>query len=361
MSIARHFARDYSDARARFLAAARAAGAAHVAYQHPLRGPDGEKLFADVAWHGPADAPRVLLTISATHGIEGFCGALCQTAWFAEGLARELPADTALCTVHAINPHGFAWLRRVTEDNVDLNRNFVDHAKPYPDNPGYRALSDAIAPAEWTPASRAATQAVLDAYAARHGAMALQTAISAGQYSHPLGLFFGGHAPTWSRRTLLAILERFVAHARDVAVIDYHTGLGPYGHGEIIGALPPGSDGLKRAQDWLGGEVTSAELGTSTSAVLNGTNQAGMAAHLPHARFTGVALEYGVAPVDDTLNALRADNWLHVHGDLTGEQARAIKAEMRRVFYGDTDAWKEQVWARAVDVTRRLLQGLARS
>ena len=49
--------------------------------------------------------------------------------------------------VHAINPHGFAWSRRVTEDNVDLNRNFVDHAQPYPSNPGYEELRAAICPA----------------------------------------------------------------------------------------------------------------------------------------------------------------------------------------------------------------------
>ncbi|HEX6980281.1 MAG TPA: M14 family metallopeptidase [Alphaproteobacteria bacterium] len=359
MSIARHFPRDYADARARFLEAARDAGATVTSYQNPLRGPGGERLFTDVGWWGPADAERVFMTISATHGVEGFCGALCQIAWFAEGLVRELPRGIALAAVHAINPHGFAWLRRVTEDNVDLNRNFVDHTKPYPVNAGYEALADAIAPAEWTPASRAAAQAKLDAYAARHGAKALQAAISSGQYSHPLGIFFGGHAPTWSHRTLLAILDRFCARARHVAVLDFHTGLGPYGYGEIIGALPAKSEGFRRIQEWLSGEATSPDLGDSSSAPLYGINQPGMAARVPHAAFSGIALEYGVRPLDETLNALRADNWLHAHGDLDSAQAREIKAEMRRVFYGDTDAWKAMVWERAVDVTRRMLKGLA--
>ena len=42
--------------------------------------------------------------------------------------------------IHAINPHGFAWLRRVTEDNVDLNRNWIDFDQPAPANPAYDAL-----------------------------------------------------------------------------------------------------------------------------------------------------------------------------------------------------------------------------
>lgn len=361
MSVSMHFARDYSDARGKFLAAAQGAGATVASLQNPLRGPDLEKLFTDVAILGPADAERALVTISATHGVEGFCGSGCQTGWFAEGLARELPRGVALVAIHAINPHGFAWTRRVTEENVDLNRNFIDHTKPYPVNAGYEELKDAIAPADWSDAARAAAEQRLHDYGAKHGAMALQGAISAGQYSHPEGVFFGGHAPTWSNRTLLRILDRFCAGARHVATLDFHTGLGPYGHGEIIGGLPPDSPGFMAAQEWLSGEVTSAELGTSTSAVLSGVNVPAMAARLPRARFAGVALEYGVAPVPETLGALRADNWLHVHGDLNSAQARAIKAEMRRVFYGDEDRWKQTVWDRAVDVTRRLLNGLAGS
>jgi hypothetical protein len=359
MSIVHHFARDYSDARARFQAAAHRAGAKMTPFQHPLRGPGMEKLFTDLAWWGPEDAERVLVTVSATHGVEGFCGSLCQTAWFAEGMNAELPPGTALAAIHAINPHGFAWIRRVTEDNVDLNRNFVDHSHPYPVNAGYEELKDAITPADWSDGGRAAADARLAAYGAKHGAMALQTAVTGGQYSDPLGIFFGGHAPTWSNRTLIAIFKRFLSRAKHVALIDFHTGLGPYGHGELITGLEPGTANFKLTRDWLGDELTSPLLGNSASAKLFGINQLGMEAAIPQARFAAVAIEYGIAPVNETREALRADNWLHVHGDLGSPQAKAIKAEMRRVFYGDTDQWKTMVWERNVEINRRLLKGLA--
>lgn len=361
MGIASHFARDYSDARAKFLDAATTAGAAVTSLRHPLRGPGFEKLATDVAWWGPREADRVLVTMSATHGAEGFCGSGCQVAWFAQGLVKDLPRGTALLAIHAINPHGFAWLRRVTEDNVDLNRNFIDHGAPYPANPAYEELKDAICPDEWTDASLAAANARLQDFAAKHGAKALRRAISGGQYSDSDGVFFGGHAPTWSRRALLDVLARFAGRARHVATIDYHTGLGPYGHGEIIAALPPRTPGFERAQAWLDGEATSAELGTSSSAVLVGVNGPAMAQCLPQATVAAIALEYGVAPIEETLGALRADNWLHVHGDLQSDKARTIKAEVRRVFYGDADDWKQMVWDRAVDVTKRMLRGLTQS
>ena len=42
----------------------------------------------------------------------------------------------------------------MTEDNVDLNRNFVDHDKAYPKNEGYLALADAVLPRDWNDASQ---------------------------------------------------------------------------------------------------------------------------------------------------------------------------------------------------------------
>jgi hypothetical protein len=361
MPIHPHFARDFSDARTKFRNAAFGAGARLTAYQNPLRGPNGEKLFTDLAWVGPADAERVLLTISGTHGIEGFCGSGCQTAWFAEGLAKAMPPGVAHAAVHAINPHGFAWLRRVTEDNVDLNRNFGDHTQPYPRNPGYDQLADAFAPKEWTPEARAAAKARIDAYAQEHGEMGLLAALNRGQHDHPDGLFFGGQAPTWSNRTLRKILRENFTAAKHVAGLDFHTGLGPYGVGELITGLPPDSDGVQRLRRWFGDEITSPDLGSSSSPTLTGMNQTAMARELAHAAFACIAIEFGTYPNDQVRESLFADNWLHAHGDLRSEQAREIKQEIRRNFYPDKDDWRDLVWTRAQAVMARMLTGLAES
>jgi hypothetical protein len=182
------FSATYAEARDKFLAAAKAAGARLFRYENPAKGPEGETLSTDVARIGPADATRVLLTISATHGVEGFCGSGIQVASFPV-FKDALPPDTAFVVVHANNPYGFAWLRRVTQENVDLNRNFVDHKGKLPENPAYDELADAICPAEWSDAALADAQKKLDAYAEKHGAFALQGAISGGQYRHPDGIF----------------------------------------------------------------------------------------------------------------------------------------------------------------------------
>jgi hypothetical protein len=68
------FAADYSEAREKFLAAAKIAGATTHRYDNPTKGPRGEALSTDVARLGPEDASKIVMTISSTHGVEGFCG-----------------------------------------------------------------------------------------------------------------------------------------------------------------------------------------------------------------------------------------------------------------------------------------------
>ena len=354
-----YFAADYFDARRKFRDAALSAGALLHAHVNELaRGPAGEELTTDIAWLGPSEASRVLVTISGTHGVEGFCGAGVQAGTFLSG-AAPLPTDTALLAIHAINPYGFAWLRRVTEDNVDLNRNFVAHGGALPRNEGYVELAEALCPAEWTDASRQRTRAILADYGERHGAALLQRAITGGQYTHADGIFYGGTAPTWSRQTALAIAREHLARARKLAVIDYHSGLGPHGHGEKIIIHPPTSAGFARARDWYGDNITSTSLGTSKSSDVVGDLLSGVEAALPGAEFTGMALEYGVLPVAETIDAVRADNWLHHHGALDSRQGRDIKAQMRATFYGDVDEWKQLIFEQALDAQRRALAGLA--
>jgi hypothetical protein len=359
MAASEHFSADYGQARDRFLDAAQSAGAQARRYRNPGRGPDGEELTTDTAWIGPAQAERVLVTISATHGVEGFCGSGVQVGTFAAGMAKELPAGTALLQIHAINPSGFAWLRRVTEDNVDLNRNFIDHDEPYPVNEGYEELHEVICPAEWSDTVIAASRKILEAYAEAHGLQALQSAVSAGQYSHVDGIFYGGNAHTWSHDTLLRILKTELTGARHVAVIDYHTGLGPRGHGERICCHPPGSEGIARAGQWYDDDITSPYLGSSSSVELFGVNLLGIEAALPQAHMTGIALEYGTLPTDQVKLALMADNWLHAHGDPGSAKGKAIKSQIREAFYQDAGDWKEAVWERAIETQRLALKGLA--
>jgi hypothetical protein len=360
VSIPACFSESYAEARPKFCSAAAAAGGAIRSWLNPhVKGPIGELLFLDTARFGPADATKVLVLISSTHGVEGHCGSGAQISWLTTGGPARLPKDTGALLVHAINPYGFAWTRRVNEDNVDLNRNFVDHDKAYPRNDGYLAIAEAVLPREWNEASKVETQRVFDAYAQKHGAYGLQGAISSGQYTHPDGIFYGGAKQTWSNRTIRAIARQELGHARKVGIIDFHTGLGPFGHGELICAVPPTSKSFARARAWFGDEMTSPEGGTSTSAVVVGVMTDAFSQELPDAEVTPIAIEYGTYSVPEVLAAVRADNWLHHRGDLKSALAKELKADMKERFFPAGDKWREMVWTRADQTIGWALKGLA--
>jgi hypothetical protein len=66
MSINGYFANTYSEARAKFLAAARTAGANLIHYALPkFHGPRGQELILDVARFGPQKPESLLVLISA--------------------------------------------------------------------------------------------------------------------------------------------------------------------------------------------------------------------------------------------------------------------------------------------------------
>ena len=360
MTATDYYSANYAEeARAKFLDACNAAGVTVDSFENPNTGPEGGPLYTDVAVLGPSDATAALALGSATHGVEGFAGSAIQTGLLRDGMASRLAEGVRVVMIHAINPYGFAHLRRVNEDNVDLNRNFVDHSKPYPSNPRYESLAKAIAPEANSAISAAASFARLTCYGAIHGQAALQAAISGGQYTHPDGLFFGGRFETWSNKTVRTIAQRHLHGAGRVAFVDFHTGLGPYGYGEVISHDPPGSPAYVRAVAWWGDRTKAARAAESVSADLRGTIKLALSEMLPGAEVTAVSLEFGTVPLRHVLRAMQAENWLHHHGGKDHPRAEKIKAEMRRVFYPDTDDWKADVWPQGNQVVFQALAGLS--
>jgi len=352
------FANDYADARARFLAAI---GAQAKSYANPGRGPQGEALATDVAWIGPARASRVLVLQSATHGVEGFTGSAAMLDFLRVGGARALPDDVAVLLIHAINPYGFAWLRRVTEENVDLNRNFIDFTAKLPENPGHDALADALVPRALSGPVFDAAEAKIAAFRAAHGEKNFQIARSGGQYKHAQSMFFGGTGPTWARRTLETLIDDHELPARaQIAIIDYHTGLGPFGYGEPICSHEEGTIALERARGWYGDSLTEPAAGTSSSVVKAGLNEYGWMAKLGD-KAVFIALEYGTYSPERGRRALREDHWLHAYTnvDWADPETQRIKRQLRKQFYPDSDDWREMMLFRSRQVIRQALIGLA--
>ena len=337
------FSNDYGEARAKFLDAARSAGAVMSSFALDQRGPAGIELSTDVAWLGSRTAQSVIATISATHGVEGFFGSATQTEWMRRAKSAALPEHVAALHIHAINPYGFAWLRRTNETNVDINRNWVDFTRALPTNPLYEELSQDLCPSDWSEASQAQTGARIAAWIQRqgpNGQAIYQQAVSGGQWDHPRGLFYGGRDVSWSRKTLTDILTSKLDLAKRVCVLDFHTGLGPYGYAEPIIGFRRDTPGFARVRPWIGAGAKSLYGGGSVSSEITGDSLSAMPDLLPNATVDAVALECGIKPIAEVALALRADAWLHAYGDPLSPEGRRIQKQMREAFHSDDLMWQ---------------------
>ncbi len=317
-------------------------------------GPEGEQLITDTVWIGTEDASRVLILIGGTHGIEGFAGSAVQIdmlALLAEGLV-VIPANTAVLMIHALTPWGYAWQRRCDADGVDLNRNSVDFSRPLPENKDYELIKDTLYLAD-----AAQRQIDLAEFEQQYGRVALEKAISAGQYSDPSGPFYGGKAPAHGSLVCEDLMRRYGLQDRDLAVVDLHTGLGSYGYGEIICDHQPDSTGTRVAQNWYGDSVALPLLGTSTSVPKTGLLDYAWHA-IMNERSCYVTLEFGTFSTDQLFEILLRDHQLWAQSG--NEQARLEHSKiMRRHFCPSDRAWQEMVLFRARQVIAQGLSGVS--
>lgn len=368
MKATEFFSETYAQARARLLAAAEEAGARIATHENPhAKGPGLTPLFTDTAWFGPADAGTVLLNTCGMHGAEGYGGSAAQLAWISEGGPRRLPPDVAMLMVHAVNPYGFAWGLRGTENNVDLNRNFLDHSQPHPDNPLYDELHPLLCPERIDDAAIQKMLAGGARFIERHGQWALEDAISRGQYSHPDGYHFGGRAPEWSNITMRRIVHDQLSCAHRVGFIDWHSG--PAGDGDLIHLCfsDPRSRGFARAASWWGRTAldpkTVDAMWGSKRPTRRGIMFWGIEEQLkPQAEIAGAVIEFRSAQTKgNAAKAMRVpmlERWLRFVGGFDAPEAAGYFEEIRDDYAPHRRSWQENVITNALDCYETTLSGL---
>lgn len=356
---------NFSQQRQRFLATAQEAGAQVTEYPHPLKGPHGEDLATDVAILGDPLAPRLMVVVSGTHGVEGYYGSQCQIDWLKANHAHALPADTAVVMIHLINPWGTAHLRRVNEDNMDLNRNFVDFDKALPDNAQYENLHDIYLSKDLNGPERAAADDLIDQYSEQSGWSEVKKIVEAGQYSHADGIFFGGQHPSWSNRTLLAIIETHLAHAKSIISFDLHTGAGAYGHPMLMAIAEHAYPALQQARDifgpWLYVLITGKNIGSNTGVTATATGYLSqfMLDNLPDTQLIQLVIECGTYDGETMHHLVRDDHWLHLYGDPESAQGRKVKGELFEGFNPQDTDWQQLVHLRTQQIFSRAFRALA--
>ncbi|KAB2930972.1 MAG: DUF2817 domain-containing protein [Leptonema illini] len=230
-----YYLNSYEDSRAAFRSLAmhwKSEGAVVESFRVPSAVDDD--LTIDTLYIPPKGRPEKLVIIaSGTHGIEAFTGSAVQR-YFLKRILPELDrTNLGVLAVHAVNPYGFRYERRVSEHNVDLNRNWdVEPSLFQSKNEGYEIVNEMLNPKGKVDlgsmdnrffAVRSIMQIV------QHGMPALRQAILQGQYAHPQGLYFGGRTFEPQKALLEPLFKKTAASYSHVLLIDLHTGFGERG------------------------------------------------------------------------------------------------------------------------------------
>ncbi len=348
------FSQSYAEARTKFL---EVAGPRVKNYLHSdVKGPAAEDLHLDVALLGSPDASCIFAVGCGTHGIEGYPGSAALTHWLRSGGAKRIAADTAVVFLHAHNPWGFAHKTRVTEENVDLNRNFVDFGAPLPRNPGYEEVHKIITPALWDEPGVAAVFQRLAEFRQRVGEQAFSDAFNGGQYSHPDGVYYGGAREQWSNRVFRRVVKEHFSYCKKICFMDFHTGIGPRYDHIYLCFHPPGSAGHERARAWWGERAVNREGVTHKAlAVYRGLLIDAFESMLAAAELTTLVVEFGTLPREGVQRAALLQRWLRFHGPGTQELLR----EYEEAYYPSEPRWREAVLEQSLELLDRGVRGVS--
>jgi hypothetical protein len=360
MADASAFSPDYGAARARFRSAALALGCHTEELSIAAPGPEGEELTIDMARLGSERPRRAVVVSSGLHGVEGFFGSAVQAAMLEEELGGFSPEDgTALVLVHALNPFGFAWLRRVNEDNVDLNRNFLRPGEAYEGAPeGYAELDGLLNPPK-APGRISAFLPKAGLKILQHGLPTLKNAVAGGQYQFPLGVFFGGSGPSQTQQLLRRALPGWVGRAERVLHIDFHTGLGERATYKLFADHPWGSDELEGLGQLFGSDVVEPwEPREGTSYEIRGGLGTWCKALLPDVRYDVLAAEFGTVSVLKVIEALHRENRAWHWGDRESPEARHTREALRDTFAPPDRAWRDEVVPQGIRVVEQAIEAL---
>ena len=198
-------------------------------------------LYIDLLYIPPADdSMRLLVISSGIHGIEGFTGSAVQQMFLGELLGRELLECFGVLLIHGINPYGFKYLRRFTENNVDLNRGAeTDSSLFCTKNPNYTELYDLLNPVGEASMSDLRNQ-FFYYFALKeilmHSMIKLKKIFAQGQYEYSEGIFFGGKDFEPQIDSLREILPKYLCCFDTIIAIDLHTGHGKRGLLHLLSA-----------------------------------------------------------------------------------------------------------------------------
>lgn len=313
-----------------------------------------EKLQMDVAYIPPPSGKkeRLLILTSGVHGMEGFVGSALQNQFIKENFWQLRDADLGILIIHAINPYGFKFNRRVTENNVDLNRNFDTSKELFTlKNEGYKKVDSLLNP------TYVAHSGIWDRLVfyfdcvkaiVNHSMESLRRAILRGQYEFPKGIYFGGTGFEPQKDLIEKEILTVAPGYKQTLLIDLHTGYGRRGQLHLFSDQTPDMDPVYLQNIFAGYELDSGQKKDFYAV------SGGLVVYLAKllkskSKFAGIVFEFGTLDSQKTLGSLDSlyrmvrENQKFYHGAHSKMEDEEITHAFAELFYPESPEWRQAV------------------
>lgn len=325
-----------------------------------------------VFWPAKNKSDKLLVIFSGTHGIEAFVGSAVQR-WLVDQPFVQNRENVNILLVHGFNVYGFKNKRRVNENNIDLNRNFiVDRSTWQSDDSGYKNLYDYLNPND--PATYGLWSEIKFMWNAvvkmvRYGLENLRNAILRGQYTYPEGLYYGGNTIAKQWDLMNQLIDKYVAGHSKVFVIDLHTGYGARGKLHLL------ANGKKE-----GNPLT--EVFTEPGEIDYGSDkkfysiQGEMLSFFIHEinyklkdkapASVGITFEYGTLDSQKTTGSIESlrrmvyENQNFWHPANNPADAEKIKHDFQEMFFPSDREWRKTILDQTEEKTKKIIDWLSK-
>ncbi len=229
------FYTQYDEVRENIAARVASLKAAGVTVEHNTHAIDAsDDLYIDnIYLPSSSEQTNLIVITTGVHGIEGYIGSVMLDVFFEEIYPTLNTETTGVLVVANVNPYGMKYMRRYNENNVDLNRNFIEDwtsfdlssNKDYPKVVDFLQPEGAMGNAFW---HEAAFYLALAKEAIFTGADTISDALLTGQYQYPEGVYYGGNGDEASTTYLKGVFADCLESGyENVIHIDVHSGYGP--------------------------------------------------------------------------------------------------------------------------------------
>ena len=195
---------------------------------------ENDGLYIDNVYLPATEASTNLIVLTTgVHGMEGYIGSVMLDVFFEKMYPTLNIKDTGVLIVANVNPYGMKYMRRYNENNVDLNRNFIEDWENFDisSNKDYPKVVDFLQPegkignAFWHETGfylSLAKEAIFT------GAGTISDALLTGQYEYSEGVYYGGNGDEKSTTYLKGVFNDCLeSDYENIIHVDIHSGYGP--------------------------------------------------------------------------------------------------------------------------------------